>query len=91
LFPGVRFYSAIKRAVSTSQNVQIPANFSGEWWTNFAVIKLQQTGNVVSGTYLHYGDNVPLPIHGTVEGSVLRGKANDDFKFRMKSAHASAS
>ena len=61
----------------------IPANFYGEWWTNFAVIKLQQTGNIVSGTYVHYGDNAPLPINGTVEGSVLRGEANDDFEFRM--------
>lgn len=56
-------------------STKMGANFAGEWWTNFARINLQQTGDSVSGTYVQYGSNQSLAIAGTVDGFVLTGSA----------------
>jgi hypothetical protein len=60
-----------------------PANFAGEWDTNFADVVLTQSGTAVSGTYAMWGYTPLDPleagqISGTVSGDTFSGTLTDN-------------
>lgn len=48
-------------------------DFTGDWYTNFAEITFQQSGDRVTGSYQRYGRNEAIPLNGTVSGRTLTG------------------
>ena len=59
--------------------------FQGEWRTTISVVKLQQKGEDVTGTY---GTNGQFPLKGTVKDNVLtfeysEGQAKGDGQFTL--------
>ncbi|MCE7987816.1 MAG: SH3 domain-containing protein [Caldilinea sp. CFX5] len=52
--------------------------FTGNWYTNFADMTLQQNGDTVSGSYQRYGRNEALALNGTVSGRTLTGYFGDN-------------
>lgn len=65
----------------------VVSRFEGTWYTNFAEIHLQQSGNQVTGKYQWYGDNRWWDIQGTVADNVLSGhymsNSSTEFVFAM--------
>lgn len=68
-------------------------SFSGTWQTNFATMRLSQTGDQVTGSYTRYSRSVPTTLSGTVRNGVLRGtnERGTVFTFRLNSDNTSFS
>jgi|GEM_PF-2577900 len=54
------------------------SDFTGTWYTNFAEVTFQQSGNTISGTYQRYGYNETLVLNGTVSGNRWEGNFGND-------------
>ncbi len=48
-------------------------DFTGDWYTNFAQVTLQQSGDRVTGSYQRYGYSEALALYGTVSERTLTG------------------
>ncbi len=57
----------------TSEETGENVDFTGTWYTNFAEMTLQQSGDTVRGSYQRYGYNETLALNGTVSERTLDG------------------
>lgn len=66
-------------ATSPTAVAPTPASdFTGQWYTNFAEVTLQQNGRRVSGSYQRYGQNEAVALTGTISGRTLTGNFGND-------------
>jgi hypothetical protein len=52
-----------------------PPNFAGTWFTNFALVTINQDGTRVTGSYVRYGEGSSVSLQGTINRNVLEGYA----------------
>jgi hypothetical protein len=78
-------FASIKVAPVQDIDPGNPADFTGEWKTTIGVVKLEQDGETVKGTY---GDPGQFTLEGTVKGTVLtfsyrEGPARGDARWTL--------
>lgn len=78
-------------STAVTADVKGDGPFDGEWQTTISLVKLQQTGNAVTGSF---GVNGQFPLKGSVKDNTLtfeyeEGQANGDGQFTLDaSGHA---
>ncbi len=63
----------------------VTGSFDGTWQTNFATMRLTQSGNRVSGSYTRYSRSASTDLSGTVTNRLFRGtnETGTDFALQL--------